>query len=250
MEIIKRSPVVIAVAIVMAILIIMSMLACVLAPFMLASSLAPLIGIGPETATPTPTRTPKPTFTPTATYTPTPVETPTPTATYTPTETPTPVVTDTPTPTPVPPTPTRRPATATPTRRPATPTPRRPTPTPAPKWEFAYVDGSMETAANCGGPFFKGIILGQGGVRTNGTPVHFWFDTVGDCKVSGVGQPVGEWGFDPSLAEPFKHVHFEFHFQVVNSCQDYTPRSDVFTIDFNDACEEGQFENITFRYAW
>lgn len=250
MEIIKRSPVVIAVAIVMAILIIMSMLACVLAPFMLASSLAPLIGIGPETATPTPTRTPKPTFTPTATYTPTPVETPTPTATDTPTETPTPVVTDTPTPTPVPPTPTRRPATATPTRRPATPTPRRPTPTRGPNWEFVYVDKSVRTFGNCGGPFFKGVILGKGGVRTNGIAVHFWFYDVHDCRISGVGEPVGEWGFNPGLAEPLKRTQIDFHLQVVNSCQDLTPRSDVFTIEFDDACGAGQFENITFRYAW
>jgi hypothetical protein len=60
-------------AIVLTVLIMLAILGCALAPLMFGSSfLAPLIGLGPETATPTLTRTPKPTFTPTATHTPTP----------------------------------------------------------------------------------------------------------------------------------------------------------------------------------
>lgn len=112
------------------------------------------------------------------------------------------------------------------------------------------MDGSIRTFPNCGGPYFKGKILGQGGLATNGIAVHFWFYGVEDCKVSGVGEGTGEWGFNPFLAEPLKHTRIDFHLQVVNSCQDLTPRSDVFTVVFDEACDAGQFENITFRYNW
>lgn len=230
-------------------------LACAMVSLALISilgcSLTSLIGLGEPTSTATPTRTLRPTFTPTVTYTPTPEESPTPTATHTPTETPTPQVTDTPTPAPVPPTPTRRPAT--PTRRPATPTPKGPKPTPAPpapNWEFVYVDKSIRTFGNCGGPFFKAVILGQGGVRTNGVAVHFWFFDQHDCRVSGEGQGTGEVGFDPGLHPTLKNTNITFNLQVVNSCDDWTPRSDVFPVLFDNACAAGQFENITFRYNW
>jgi hypothetical protein len=73
LEIVRQNLTGAVAAIVLVILIMLSVLGCALAPFMFASSfLAPLIGLAPETATPTLTRTPKPTFTPTATYTPTP----------------------------------------------------------------------------------------------------------------------------------------------------------------------------------
>jgi hypothetical protein len=205
--------------------------------------------IASPTETPTPTRTPKPTFTPTSTHTATPVYTPTPTHTDTPTVTPTPEVTDTPTATPVTPTATRRPARATPTRRPATPTPRGPTATPVRNWDFEYVPNSIRTFANCAGPYFKGSILGQGGGLTNNIAVHFWFYDVHDCKLSGDKEATGEWGFNPGLAQALKETHIEFNIQVVNSCEDLTPRSEVFTVIFDDACLAGQFENIVFRYT-
>ncbi len=113
-----------------------------------------------------------------------------------------------------------------------------------------YIDASIRTFANCSGPYFKGVILGQGAVPTNGIPVHFWFYGVDDCKVSGVGESTGEWGFNPGLAEPLKHTHIVFNLQVVNNCQDKIPRSDTLQVEMFDSCETGQFENITFAYNW
>lgn len=231
-------PAIVVVAGVVVIVAMVSLLGCSLSSF-----------IAPPTSTPTPTRTPKPTFTPTSTHTATPVFTPTPIPTDTPTVTPTPAVTDTPTATAVPPTATRRPVTPTPTRRPATPTPRGPTATPKPSWDFEYVPGSIRTFGNCAGPYFKGVILGEGGARTNGVPVHFWFYNVHDCKVSGVGEPTGEWGFNPGLDEPLKKTRIDFYLQVVDNCSNLAPRSEVLTVPFDNACAAGQFENITFRYT-
>jgi len=113
-----------------------------------------------------------------------------------------------------------------------------------------YIDNSIRTFGDCGGPHFHGVVLGQGGAPTNGIAVRFWFYSVEDCKVSGVGEATGGWGFNPGLAGPLKHTHIEFYLQVVNSCADLTPRSDVFTVVFDEACEAGRFENITFRYNW
>ena len=216
-------------------------------------------------ATPTEVSTPLPTMRPTFTSIPvgpSPTSTPETTATTPPepTVTSTLVVapaTATYTNTPVPPTATTAPATAThtpggPTATSAPPTATataQSTATPRPNWEFEYVSNSMRTSPNCAGPYFKGVILGQGGTRTNGIAVHFWFYDVPDCKVSGEGESTGEWGFNPSLAEPLKNTHIEFYLQVVDNCTNLAPRSEVLTIPFDKACDAGQFEDITFRYA-
>jgi len=94
------------------------------------------------------------------------------------------------------------------------------------------------------------VIEGQGGARTNGVAVHMWFYDNDDCRISGVGQTTGEVGFDPGLGAGLKKTRITFNIQVVNSCEDLTPRSDVFPVFFDDACAAGQFENITFRYNW
>ena len=107
----------------------------------------------------------------------------------------------------------------------------------------------MSVFGNCGGPYFKGVVLGQGGVPADGISVHFWFYDNHDCKVSGVDAATGEWGFNPGLADALKNSHIEFYLEVVNGCMDLTPRSDVFTVVFDNACEAGQFENITFEYV-
>lgn len=232
-------------AIVVVILAIASLAGCVVGPLMLASTLAPLVGIGPETATPTPTRTPKPTFTPTATYTPTPVETPTPTPTHTPTDTPTPAVTDTPTSTPVLPTATRRPATPTPRR---TPTPRPPTPTRAPAYDFRYVQGSMRVFPNCGTVYFKGKIRGVGGEPVDGRTVRLRFADRATYKVSGEGESPGEWGFAP-LAPDMYYAPFTFLIDIVQSQGNPVPQSDTLQITFTTCEDGGQFENIVFEYA-
>jgi hypothetical protein len=246
LEIIRQNALGAIGAIVMAVLLAMSILGCVMGPLMLASSLVPLIGIAPETATPTPTRTPKPTFTPTATYTPTPLESPTPTATDTPTETPVPAVTDTPTPAPVPPTPTRRPATPTP-RRP-TPTPQRPAPPPAPAYDFRYVRGSMRVFPNCGTVYFKGMIKGMGGEPVNGRTVRMRFAGNTTYKVSGVGESPGGFGFSP-LAPNHYHSPFVFQIDIVESQSNPVPQSDTLEIVFTSCEQGGQHENIVFEYA-
>ena len=107
----------------------------------------------------------------------------------------------------------------------------------------------MRVFPNCSGPYFKGVILGQGGARTNGVSVHFWFYDNHDCKVSGQGESTGEWGFNPSLAEPLRKTHIEFYLQVVDNCTNLVPRSEALPILFDNACTVGQFENITFRYT-
>ncbi len=111
------------------------------------------------------------------------------------------------------------------------------------------MDGSIRTFPNCSGPYFKGVILGQGGVRTNGASVHFWFYDIHDCKVSGQGEPTGEFGFNPGLAERNRHTHIEFYIQVVDNCTNRAPKSQALPIVFDEACNAGQFENITFRYT-
>ena len=125
----------------------------------------------------------------------------------------------------------------------------QPTATPGSSWDFEYVSGSVVTSPNCAGPYFRGVILGQGGARTNGISVHFWFYDVHDCKVSGEGESTGEWGFNPGLAEDLKNTDIEFYVQVVDNCTNLGPRSEVLTIPFDNACAAGQFENITFRYT-
>jgi hypothetical protein len=125
----------------------------------------------------------------------------------------------------------------------------QPTATQAPAWDFDYVENSMLTVGNCGGPNFSGVILGEGGARTNGISVRFWFYTVEDCKVSGQDKPVGEWGFDPALEPALRDTHIEFYLQVVDNCTNLAPRSERFTIVFDNACQAGQFDNITFRYT-
>jgi len=107
----------------------------------------------------------------------------------------------------------------------------------------------MSVSPNCAGPYFEGVILGQGGAKTNGVAVHFWFYDNLDCKVSGDDKPVGEWGFNPGLADNLKNAHIEFYLQVVDNCTNLAPRSAILTIPFDSACEAGQFENITFRYT-
>jgi hypothetical protein len=248
LEIIQRNLVGVIATVVMGVLIMLSILGCAVAPLMLASSLAPLIGIGSETATATPTRTPKPTFTSTATYTPTPVGTPTPTLTHTPTETLTPAVTYTPTPAPVPPTATRRPPAATPTRRPATPTPRRPAPTPAPVYDFRYVQGSMRVFPNCGTVYFKGMIKGIGGEPVNGRTVRLRFAGNTAYKITGQGEGAGQFGFAP-LAPHHYHSSFVFQIDIVESQLNPVPQSDTLDIVFTSCEDGGQFENIVFEYA-
>lgn len=196
----------------------------------------------PEVPSPTTTGAPLPTATntgvPISTNTMVVVE-PTPTQTLPPaTAT---VSTPTATTPPVAPTATPVPATATPTAT--------ATATPTPSWDFEYVADSMHVSANCAGPYFEGVILGQGGSPTDGISVHFWFYNVPDCKVSGEGKPTGEWGFNPGLAENLKNTHIEFYLQVVDNCTNLAPRSAILTIPFDSACEAGQFENITFQYT-
>ena len=225
-----------------------------------------------EMASPAPTETATGVPTTQATFTstplgPTPTDTPQPTHTYTPEPMPTntivivpPTVTHTntpvpPTSTPLPPTATFTPDGPTETVPPPTATPTTPAASPSPTstpetaYDFRYREGSMSVFGNCGGPYFKGVILGQGGVPTNGISVHFWFYDNHDCKVSGVDAATGEWGFNPGLADDLKNSHIEFYLQVVNSCTDLTPRSTVFPVVFDNACEAGQFENITFEYV-
>jgi len=91
--------------------------------------------------------------------------------------------------------------------------------------------------------------LGEGGAKTNGVPVHMWFYDNHDCKVSGQGEPLGEWGFNPLLDQALKTTHIEFYLQVVDNCANLAPRSEVLTVVFDNACTAGQFTNITFRYS-
>ncbi len=169
-------------------------------------ALSELVSQAP-TATPTPSRTPKPTFTPLVTETPTPEATPTATNTpvTVPTDTPALLPTATPmaTNTPIPP--------PTPTSPPPPPT-ATPTHTPAPVvYACSYVEGSRKTTA-AGKPgegqpsaTIEGYIEDAAGNRRNGIAVYFEFPTANpptECVISGAGTwGPGQFKFDRYAGE-------------------------------------------------
>lgn len=146
------------------------------------------------TATPTPSRTPKPTFTPLV------IETPTPEATPTATNTPVVVPTDTPTPAPSPTaTPTDTPIPPPTATSPPQPPTATPTDTPTPETKpCSYVEGSREKTAGgkpgAGPPILEveGYILDAVGNPLNNYGVYFEHVNLGEhCVVS--GDPTHTW---------------------------------------------------------
>lgn len=67
-------------------------------------------------------------------------------------------------------------------------------------------------------------------------------------RVSGYGEPPGEWGFAP-LAPENVHSPFTFEIDVVDSAANPEPRSDTVVIEFTDCSVAGHFTNIVFVYA-
>lgn len=146
------------------------------------------------------------------------------------------------------PTATPRPPAPTATRRPATPTPVPPSPTPTPPYPFRYVQGSMIAQANCGTVYIRGKVIGVGGEPVSGKTLRLRFGDYVAYKVSGQGEPPGEWGFAPLAAENY-HSPFLFLIDLVASEASPVPQSDTLEIAFNDCALSGQFTNIVFSYV-
>jgi LysM repeat protein len=138
--------------------------------------------------------------------------------------------------------------TSTPTTKPATATPAQPTVTPATSYAYAYVQGSMQQAPNCGTVYFKGKVIGVGGEAVNGKTVRLRFGGDPVYRVSGEGQDPGEWSFAPLAAENF-HSPFTFLIDVVESEANPVPQSNTVQIAFSDCNTAGQFTNIIFQYG-
>lgn len=201
----------------------------------LASLTAP-----PANATSTPTKTPKPSSSPMPTQTPVPPATPTSTVTFTPTEAPTVTPMDTPSQTPVPPTATAPPPTPTPTRA-------HPSPTSAPKWDFTYLEGSMETQPNCGSVYLEGETRNSAGVPMDGITVRLrWWDNV-EYELSGLagGHSSGKWGFSP-LSPDQNRAYQSFILDIVESSSHPVPLSPEWRVEMVDCSQAGQFTNIIF----
>ncbi len=197
----------------------------------------------PANATSTPTKTPKPSSSPIPTQTPVPPATPTSTVTFTPTEAPTAAPMDTPTWTPVPPTATALPPAPTPTQA-------RPSPTPAPRWDFTYLEGSMETEANCGSIYLEGEIRNSAGVPMDGITVRLrWWDNV-EYELSGLagGHSSGKWGFSP-LSPDQNRAYQSFFLDIVESRANPVPLSQELPVEMVDCSQAGQFTNIIFASA-
>jgi hypothetical protein len=217
----------------------------VVASLIAVSCTCPLVSLTapPASTTPTPTKTPKPSANLIPTQTPVPPATPTWMPTPVPTEAPTVTPRDTPTRTPVPPT------VAVP---PPTPTPTRPlaSPTLAPRWDFVYLEGSMEARPNCGSIYLEGEIRNAAGVALDGITVRLrWWDNV-EYELSGLagGHSPGKWGFSP-LSPDQNRAYQRFLLDIVESRSNPVPLSQELQIEMVDCSQAGQFTNIIFVSA-
>ena len=204
------------------------------------------------TATPTPSRTPKPTFTHLVT------ETPTSEATPTATNTPGVVATDTPTPAPSPtatPTATNTPIAPPTATSPPPPPTATPTHTATPVvYPCSYVAGSKETGA-AGKPgegvpssTFEGYLMDAAGNPVNGYGVYFEHANLGPaCVVT--GDLTHNW--DPGF---WKHWFWapagpdmKYYITIKESCDPGAPALSM-TEDFKyKTWRDGHHKNITFR---
>lgn len=217
----------------------------VVASLIAVSCTCPLASLSapPAKATSTPTKTPKPSSSPMPTQTAVPPPTPTSTVTFTATEASTVTPMDTPTHTPVPPLATAQPPTSTPTRA-------HPSPTSAPKWDFAYLEGSMETRPNCGSVYLEGEIRNSAGVPMDGITVRLrWWDHV-EYELSGLagGHSSGKWGFSP-LSPDQNRAYQSFFLDIVESSSNPVPLSLELPVEMVNCSQAGQFTNIIFASA-
>jgi hypothetical protein len=140
------------------------------------------------------------------------------------------------------------PPTATPVPPPPTqpPPPAEPTQPPAPQFPYSYVNGSTESAPNCGAVYLKAKVVDSGGNPVNGVTVMLEFFGNRVFRVTGVNESTGQVGFTP-LSRDLYRSPVPFNIRLVESESNPSPISDNHFIDFQDCDGAGQFTNITFR---
>lgn len=145
---------------------------------------------------------------------------------------------------PAPPAPTRPPA---PRPQPTpVPPPAQPTQPPAPQFPYSYVQGSMQSAPNCGTVYIEGKVVDAAGNGINGVTVELEFFGNKVYRVTGEGKNTGEFGYTPLAPENYRTA-VPFNLRIVQSEGNPSVQSDTVFIDFRNCDNAGQFTNITFR---